>query len=175
MATIIIGMGNPVLSDDSVGVKIAQELQRRLAGDNGITAVELHTGGMRLVETMAGYDRAFVIDAIVSGEPAGTIHKLNLADLPKTRFAHSSHDGNLGVAFEFARAVGLRLPSEIRIWAIEAADVATFGEKLTPFVERAAAQVTGEVLRLARRGPRPTLPLRRWRQSTSQSLQRRGE
>ena len=175
MATIIIGMGNPVLSDDSVGVKIAQELQRRLAGDNGVTAVELHTGGMRLVETMAGYDRAFVIDAIESGEPAGTIHKLDVADLPKTRFAHSSHDGNLGAAFEFARAVGLRLPSEIRIWAIEAADTATFGEKLTPSVEQAAARVTGEILRLARRSPRPAPPLRRLEQTASRGLQRRGE
>jgi len=149
MATIIIGMGNPVLTDDSVGVKIAQDLQRRLAGQDGVTAVELHTGGMRLVETMAGYDCAMVIDAIISGEAPGTIHKLDVADLPRTRFAHSSHDGNLGAAFELARAVGLHIPSDIRIWAIEAADVATFSENLTPCVERAAAQVTQEVFRLA--------------------------
>jgi len=147
MATIIVGLGNPVLTDDSVGLKIVRELRERLAGRDGITVVELHTGGMRLVEAMVGYDQAIVIDAIVNGEPAGTIYELSMAGLPKTRSAHSSHDGGLTAAFELARAVGLRLPSEIRIWAVEAADVATFSENLTPCVERAAAQVVEEVLR----------------------------
>ncbi len=141
MATIIIGLGNPVLTDDSVGPKIAQELRQRLAGQSGVAVVELYTGGLRLVETMVGYDQAIVIDAMVSGEPAGTIHELDVADLPKTRSAHSSHDGSLSAAMELVRAVGLRLPGEIRIWAIEAADVATFSENLSPCVERAAAQV----------------------------------
>jgi Ni,Fe-hydrogenase maturation factor len=41
----------------------------------------------------------------------------------------------------------LQLPGEVRIWAVEAADVETFSERLTPAVERAVPQVVERVLR----------------------------
>jgi len=151
MATIIIGLGNPVLSDDAVGLKIAGELERRLAGRSGVAIAQLCAGGMRLMETMTGYDRAIVIDAMVSGGRAGTIYRLGPGDLPQTRSAHSTHDASLPVALELGRIAGLRVPADIRIWAVEAADVETFGEALTPAVQRAADHVVEEVLRDLRR------------------------
>ncbi len=147
MATVIVGVGNPVLSDDSVGLKIAAALERRLAGSPGVATAQVCCGGMRLMEAMTGYDRAIVVDAIVSGSPAGTIHRLADGDLPASRWVHSLHDATLPAALEFGRAAGLRLPSEIRIWAIEAADVETFGEALTPAVERSAEVVIAEILK----------------------------
>jgi hydrogenase maturation protease len=144
--TVIIGLGNPVLADDSVGLRIAAELRSRLAGRSDITTVELFSGGMWLMEAMAGHERAIVIDAIVSGGVAGSIHHLGLADLPQTRTADCTHDASLPVALELGRAAGLRLPLEVKIWAVEAVDVETFTERLTPAVERAVPQVVEQVL-----------------------------
>ena len=84
------------------------------------------------MEAMAGYDRAIVIDAMVSGGRPGTIYRLGLEDLPKTRNTDSTHDASLPVALELGRRPGLQLPGDVRIWAVEAADVETFGERLTP-------------------------------------------
>jgi len=146
-STVIIGLGNPVLADDSVGLRIAAELRSRLAGRNGFTTVELFSGGMWLMEAMAGHDRAIVIDAIVSGGIAGAIYRLGLDDLPQTRTADCSHDASLPVALALGHAAGLRLPIDVRIWAVEAADIETFSERLTPEVERAVPQVVEQVLR----------------------------
>ena len=146
-STVIIGLGNPVLSDDSVGLRIAAQLRRRLSGRSGFTTVELYSGGLWLMEAMARHDRAIVIDAMVSGGVAGAIYRLGLQDLPQTRTADSTHDASLPVALELGRAAGLQLPADVQIWAVEAADVETFSEQLTAEVERAVPQVVDQVLR----------------------------
>lgn len=146
MGTIIIGVGNPVLTDDGVGPRAAAAIRERLRGDSSAVAAELYNGGMFLMEAMAGYDRAIVIDAIVSGGRPGTIYEMGLADLPKTRNVHSTHDGSLAVALEFGRMAGLKLPGEVRVWAIEAGDVDSFSEGLTPAVEQAVPRVVDRVM-----------------------------
>ena len=145
-STVIIGLGNPVLADDGVGLRVAAELRRRLAGRSGVTTVDLYSGGMWLMEAMAGHQRAIVIDAIVSGGVAGAVYRLGLHDLPHTRTADSTHDASLPVALELGRAAGVPLPGDVQIWAVEAADVETFSERLTPQVERAVPRVVEQVL-----------------------------
>jgi hydrogenase maturation protease len=145
--TVIIGLGNPVLTDDGVGLRIARELGRRLAGRSGVTTVELYSGGMWLMEAMAGHERAIVIDAIAGAGVPGAIHRLGPGDLPQTRTVDSTHDAGLPVALELGRSAGLQLPQDVQIWAVEAADVETFGERLTPAVERAVPLVVERVLR----------------------------
>src|SRR4051794_24494827 len=92
MTTGIIGVGNPVLSDDGVGLQVARELRRRLSGRPDVTVLERCAGGLRLMESMAGYGRAVLIDAMESGAAAGSIHELDEAALPLSRNIHSSHD-----------------------------------------------------------------------------------
>jgi hydrogenase maturation protease len=147
VATVIIGVGNPVLTDDGVGLRIARELRQRLHGRDDVAVLERCAGGLRLMEAMTGYGRAIVIDAIESGAAAGSIHEFDAAALPVTRNLHSSHDGSLAAALEFGRAAGLGVPEEIRVWAVEAGDVETFGESLTAPVERAVSRVVDAVLR----------------------------
>lgn len=151
MATIVIGMGNPVLSDDSVGLKVAQQVARRLHAESGVDVRELHAGGLRLMEAMAGYDRAILVDSMVTpGAIPGTIHAPTLDGLFATHNTCSTHDGNLAVALELGKMAGLRLPSEIEIWAIEAADVTAFSEELTEAVDRAVPLVVDRVLKTLR-------------------------
>ncbi len=147
MRTVIVGVGNPVLTDDGVGLRVAQELERRLAGRGGVEVRQRCAGGLSLMEAMAGYERAFLIDAIESGAAAGSIHEMDTGGLPRTRNASSSHNGSLRAALEMAREAGLRIPGEIRVWAVEAGDLTTFGERLTPEVERAVPIVVDDILR----------------------------
>jgi hydrogenase maturation protease len=147
MATILIGMGNPVLSDDSVGLKIAQRIATLLANASGVVVRELYSGGINLMEALAGYERALIVDAMCTpGAKAGTICSPTVNDLFHTHNTCSTHDGNLGVALELGKLAGLHLPSEIRIWGVEAADVTSFGEQLTRDVERAVPIVVEQVM-----------------------------
>ncbi len=147
MSTIVIGMGNAVRSDDGVGLRVAQELGCLVAGDPDVATAELHCGGMQLMEAMAGYDRAIVIDAMLDGAEPGTVRIFDPEELPNTRTTNSTHDGSLQMALEFGRAIGLHVPGRIRIWAVEAGDVDTLCETLTPPVERAVPLVVRDVLR----------------------------
>ena len=65
MKTLIIGLGNPILTDDGVGVKIAQQLESiiDLNAHPDLTITEASAGGIRLMEVMLGYDRVVLIDA----------------------------------------------------------------------------------------------------------------
>src|SRR5579872_5674271 len=131
METIIIGLGNPVLADDGVGLRIADCLEERLRDRAGVAVTHLHCGGIHLMEAMAGHDRAIIIDAITGGGGnPGTVYALGPASLLQTRNTCSSHDASLSVAMELGELAGLRLPTDVRIWAVEAVDVSTFSEDL---------------------------------------------
>jgi hydrogenase maturation protease len=147
MKTLILGLGNPLVSDDSVGLRVAEELKARLAGRPDVEVSEDYWGGLRLMERLIGFDRAIVVDAIRTGAPPGTIHLLTADGIPTQRSA-SAHDVNLSTALEFGRRAGARLPEDrhIRIVAVEAEDVLNFSEQLTPAVEAAVPRAVEAVL-----------------------------
>jgi len=148
MGTIIIGIGNPVLADDSVGLKVVDRIEDRLQGRSGVALTRLCCGGIHLMEAMAGHERAIIIDAITGGGGApGTVYTLGPDGFSQTRNVCSSHDASLSVALELGDAVGLPLPRDVRIWAVETEDVSTYSEVLTPEVERAVPVVVEHVVR----------------------------
>ncbi|WP_420264868.1 hydrogenase maturation protease [Candidatus Magnetominusculus dajiuhuensis] len=152
MKTIIIGLGNPILCDDSVGPRAARLIGQRLGAgyspyNEDILVSEAYAGGLRLLDAIAGYDRAVIIDSIVTGENApGTIYRLTADGLPQTRNCGSSHDMTLPMALSMGRALGMVLPFEIHIWAVEVQDVNTFGQWLSMDVENALSDVVNGVL-----------------------------
>ncbi|MEA1977723.1 MAG: hydrogenase maturation protease [Chloroflexota bacterium] len=139
MKTLVLGLGNPILRDDSVGLRVAQEVDRLIPTSPDIEVGLDYWGGLRLMERMIGFDRAIIIDAICTGaSPPGTLHLLNPDDIPTQRSA-SAHDVNLSTALEFGYTAGAHLPAveDILLIGIEAADVQTFDEALSPEVEDA--------------------------------------
>ena len=147
MKTLILGLGNPIVSDDAIGLRVAAVVRERLAGRPDVEVSEDYWGGLRLMERMAGYDRAIVVDAIQTGAVPGTIHRLNVGDIPTQRSA-SAHDVNLPTALELGRRAGLQLPANdaIRLVAVEVQDILNFGEQLTPAVEAALFGAVDAVL-----------------------------
>lgn len=148
MSTIIIGIGNPVLSDDSVGIKVAHTLAHALRARGDVETRELWAGGLRLMEALKGHERAIIIDAIVTeGGKPGSVYTLKPSDLRQSRNTCSTHDGGFQEALELGAMLSLNLPLQITIWAIEADDVETYSENLTRDVERAVPLVVEGVMR----------------------------
>jgi hydrogenase maturation protease len=147
MRTLILGLGNPLLRDDSIGLRVARKLRDRLGYHPDIEIAEDYWGGLRLMERMIGFDRAIIIDAICTDAEPGTIHLLSPNDIPTQRSA-SAHDVNLPTALELGRQAGAKLPpsSEIVLVGVEAADVQTFDEALTPEVEASLPLAVDAVL-----------------------------
>ncbi len=137
MKTLILGLGNPILTDDGVGLRVAKELEGRL-DQQAATVMETSLAGLNMLDLLAGYDRAIIIDAIQTiGGKAGQIYRLDIGAFNATRHAASAHDVNLATALALGKRLGLALPQQIDIFAIEVADTSTFSEECTPDVRQA--------------------------------------
>ena len=145
--TLVIGLGNPLVGDDGVGLRVVEELKPLLADRPDVEVSEDYWGGLRLMERMIGYDRAIVVDAIQTGAPPGTIHLLTPDGIPTQRSA-SAHDVNLSTALEFGRRAEASLPENdcIRLVGIEAEDILNFGHQFTPAVQAAVPRAVEAVL-----------------------------
>ncbi len=147
-ATLVIGLGNPVLGDDGVGWLVVGEAEARWSGAPGVEFDRLAVGGLTLMERLVGARRAILVDAVVTGlDPAGTVRLLEPGTIPGRDATHldSPHDVTLRTALELGRTLGAALPDEIAVLTIEAERVGEFSERLTPAV---AAAVPGAVARV---------------------------
>lgn len=155
--TLIIGLGNPILGDDGVGWRVAEEVQARLNGQAKKTEREiefdfLSLGGLALMERMDGYSDVIVVDSMVSGQhPIGSIYSLPLDALPNFSAGHTTavHDTSLKTALEVGRSMGMELPKRIWVVAVEAKYVFDFTEELSPPIRTAvpkAAEILLEII-----------------------------
>lgn len=161
MKTVIIGLGNTVLSDDGAGVFVARMLSARFESDE-ISVIETDSVGMNLMEMLGGFDRAFIVDAILlNDEDPGTVFRLRADDLQITPRLSSCHDIDIVTALELGRQLGLHMPDEVTIFAVQGDDMKTLREGCTPDVEAALLPLADEIeaLVVGRDTPRISIPL----------------
>ncbi len=140
MKTLVVGLGNPILGDDGIGWQIAQQLQQLNEVPSDVMIECLAIGGISLMEALIDFDRAILIDAIVTRQvPIGRVSCYKLADLPNMTSGHmsSAHDTSLVDALQLGRSLGAHLPEDISVVTIEAQKVYDFSEDMTPAVAAA--------------------------------------
>jgi hydrogenase maturation protease len=149
LRTLVVGIGSTILSDDGVGVRVVERL--RAAGlPEGVDTLELGTAGLALLDLVAGYGRLIVVDAIVTGAAPGTVHILRDGDVTRAHHLSSVHDADLPMTLALGRELpGLEMPADIVVVAIEADDLTTFSEELTPEVAGAVERAREAVVALA--------------------------
>jgi hydrogenase maturation protease len=134
-------MGNPILRDDAVGIRLATEIGERLGPVPDVDVVaECSVSGLELLPLIAGYARLVVFDSIKTqdGTP-GTWYRFTAADMRPTVNLTNVHDTNFATALELGRRLGMDvpLPEATHIFAVEIVDNTTFDEQMTPVLERA--------------------------------------
>ncbi len=151
MKTLVIGLGNPILGDDGVGWKVAQELDNAIHADSSVEIDCASLGGLSLMERMLGYRRVILIDSMETGQsPEGSVKVFPLADLGNPFAGHSAsaHDASLLTALQTAKFIGAEIPARVDVVAIEARNVYDFSENLSPAIEKAVPAAVKEVLEL---------------------------
>lgn len=153
MKTLVIGLGNPILGDDGVGWRVAEDVARKTANRPGVEVDCLSLGGLSLMERLTGSERVVLVDAIFTGtKPVGTVSRFALSDLPDLTAGHSAsaHDTSLRNALNVGRSMDIPLPKDetVFIVAIEAENVYDFSDKLSPRVEAAVPVAVAAVLEL---------------------------
>lgn len=141
-----MGLGNPLRCDDGVGNRVAQLLEKEI--DNAeVTVVETNVDGLGLLDLVSGYERVIIVDAIQTEKgKAGQVYRLSLPDLSPPHYFSGTHSIDLVSALELGTKLGLVLPREVIIFAVEVADVTSFSEECTHEVEEAIPEVVRLVL-----------------------------
>ncbi len=149
MKTLLLGLGNPILSDDSVGIRLATDIAGRLGECPGLDVVsDCSAGGLELLEVLSGYDRVILLDSIVTaGGVPGEWCRFTAESLRETVHLSNVHDANFATALALGRGMGRSLPpdGEIHILAVEVAENTTFSESLSPPVAQAYPRILEEM------------------------------
>jgi len=145
MKTLVLGLGNPILTDDAVGLRIAEELKQ---GDPELDVVGTSEAGITLLEYMVGYDKLVIIDSIMTekGKP-GELYKLGLEDLKSVLALSSSHGVDIATAFTLGERLGYAMPAHVSIYAVEISDNTTFSEKCTEKVEQRLPLIIKQIVK----------------------------
>ena len=151
MKTLVIGLGNPILGDDGVGWRVAEEVARQTANDPAVEVDCVALGGLSLMERLTGAERVILVDAIFTGtKPLGTLSHFTLDQLPDLSAGHSAsaHDTSLRNALNVGRSMDIPLPEDrnVLIVAIETNHVYDFTQELSAPVAAAVPQAVALVL-----------------------------
>ena len=143
--TLVIGIGNPLRSDDGAGHVVVRRLRKLNLPDVGTR--EESGEGAALIEAWKNAENVIVIDTIQSGAAPGTIHRLDASRAPiPARFFHcSTHAFGVAEAVELARTLD-RLPARLVLYGIEGANL-NQGENLSPEVAAAVNELLGRIQR----------------------------
>ncbi len=150
-----MGVGNPILTDDSVGICVANEIEKLSLPD--IEVIKTSLAGISLLDYIGEYERLIIIDSIkTEKETPGTLYKLNLEDIGTFSTPSYSHGVNIRTAIELGRKLGYKIPQIIEIYAIEIEDNTTFGEECTPGVKSKIPGIVDEITKIIKSDSPPS-------------------
>lgn len=143
---LVLGIGNLIMSDDGVGVRVVQELKREYRFPRGVEVVDGGTLGLDLLPMLEGKSHLIMVDAVETGKMPGTCVRLTGDELPiafETKL--SPHQMGLKDLLAVARLTG-QAPPEMVLIGIQPRCLEV-DEKLSPEVELQVETVKGAVLK----------------------------
>ena len=146
--TLILGLGNPILGDDGVGIAIAREIKERWPTDPSTDIIEASLAGRFLLDLITGYQTVIVTDAIITAEqaPAASVYTLSVHDLGTVVNPYASHALDLRTTVELGKQLGYEMPETIRIYAVEIKENTVFREGLSPEIEATVVPVARRIM-----------------------------
>jgi hydrogenase maturation protease len=150
---LVIGVGNEFRRDDGVGITVARMIKALALP--GVEVYERCGEGTDLISSWCDRHLVFVIDAVSSGAPVGTVHRFEIsagqdptqcpgpAMPPAHIFRGTSHQIGLGEAIELGRLLG-QLPPRLVVYGVESVEFRD-GVGLSALVEKAVSEVVTRV------------------------------
>ncbi len=150
---LVLGLGNEMLKDDAVGIRVAERLQGTLPEEVEVRATSIF--GLSLLDELIDREQVLLIDSYFPEEFVGSeIQECNLDEVGDS-LCTSPHFVGLGEIREIMRKLGLRFPRQVHILAIPVSDPTSFSYEMTP----AVAALVNEAAARARRIVEAWLPV----------------
>ncbi|MFC1852096.1 HyaD/HybD family hydrogenase maturation endopeptidase [candidate division CSSED10-310 bacterium] len=141
---VILGVGNLLLSDEGVGVHVAQEMMN-MTLPSGIEVVEGGTDGFGLIDIIRKTDRLVIIDAVKGGAQPGSIYRFDIDDVPDSPalFKTSVHQIGILEVIHISELIGKK--PHTTIIGIEPASI-EMGMELSPDIKALMSKIIELVL-----------------------------
>lgn len=160
--TVVLGVGNPLMGDDGLGLAALESLRLGWRLPPTVELVDGGTWGLTLLPTIEAADRLLLIDAIdTGGARPGTLHHLERDAIPRHLATKvSPHEVDLREVLALAELRG-RLPLETVAIGLQPARVELSIELSEACRDRLGELVAAVTHRLAQWGhecvPRPAV------------------
>ncbi len=143
---VILGVGNILLRDEGVGVRVIERLRQEYSFPEVVELIDGGTVGANLLPIIHSTSHLIIVDAIHSRQEPGSIFKLTPDELATQITPKASlHQVGLQEALHIARTLDGRLPATVII-GIEPDDASHWGLELTPCISSCIPQLIEIVL-----------------------------
>jgi hydrogenase maturation protease len=122
---LVLGIGNLLLQDEGAGVRALAEFERKYVAPAGVELLDGGTSGIELLQYLRGRDHLIILDVVKSGNPPGTIIRMEGEEVPAL-FQKKISPHQLGLS-DLLAAVQLtdRLPRGVVLFGIEPKSIDT--------------------------------------------------
>ena len=134
------------MGDDGVGLRVVQEVRRRLRVDPSVDVEECYAAGPTLLDVIVGYDALVFVDSIQCDKPKGTVLQPKREELPDRPASIDPHGMGLLGVLNLGERLGFHVPRKLSIVAIAVEPNLEASESLSREVERAIPEAVERVL-----------------------------
>ncbi|MDD5134342.1 MAG: HyaD/HybD family hydrogenase maturation endopeptidase [Phycisphaerae bacterium] len=133
---IVLGLGNPLMSDEGIGGFIINRLLEKKDSYPNIDFVDAGTGGMSLLHLIEGRKKVIIIDCAYMGKPPGSIVRFTIEQVQsiKKLLHYSLHEIDILKVIDLAQQLN-QCPDEIVIFGIEPEKI-ELREGLSPTLQK---------------------------------------
>jgi len=134
--TIVLGLGNDILCDDAIGIKVVQNLSQTEKQCENVDFKQTCEMGLALLDYIVGYDSLIIIDSIKTGKALpGTVSEVDIDNVTSAGIT-SPHFLGVRETIELGKKLGLKVPETIHIFVIEVEDPYTVSENLSETLQK---------------------------------------
>jgi hydrogenase maturation protease len=147
---LLLGLGNDILTDDAIGLEVVHQLRDQFAGHTAIDVRETTEMGLALLDFITGYSTVVIVDSIQTGRAApGFLHELDASALQQLT-GRTPHFVGVSETLALGRQLGLAMPGQVKIFAVEVEDPFTLGTVLSPALQAALPGIVNRVSEVLR-------------------------
>ena len=144
---LVLGLGNEMLKDDAVGVRVAEQLQQTFPQEVEVRWTSEF--GLALLDELMGRERVLLIDSYIP-QGAPEFREYNLDSVGQVN-APCPHFVGIGEIRETMRALEMGFARDVYILAIPVDDPTTFSSEMTPQVAARVPEAAERARRIIQR------------------------
>ncbi len=117
---VIIGMGNLLMGDEGIGVRLAEQLGQCGGLPAGVEVIDLGTAGLGALHVIAGRRKAVIIDCCYMNEAPGVMRRFTPEDVRSKKVVTrlSVHEADVMSVIELSKRLG-ECPEEVVLFGIQ--------------------------------------------------------